>query len=226
MRVDTGEVLVMANAPGFDPNDPGAADADDRGNRAVGEIFEPGLDVQGHHRRRRPGGGRRSPRRPRTRSPTPSSAAAPGSRTPTRHAVERLTVAGILAESSNVGHDPHRRGADQRAAPRLVRRLRLRPPDRPRPAGGVARACSPTPATWSGSQRYTVMFGQGVSVNAMQIASVFQTIANDGVRVEPSVVVGTRDVDGDAHAAPDRARPSASSPPRPRPRCRACSSPR
>ena len=36
---------------------------------------------------------------------------------------------------------------------------------------------------WNGSQRYTVLFGQGLSVNALQAAGVFQTIANDGVRI-------------------------------------------
>ena len=33
-------------------------------------------------------------------------------------------------------------------------------------------------------------FGQGYSVNAVQMASVFATIANDGVRVPPRLVAG------------------------------------
>ena len=39
--------------------------------------------------------------------------------------------------------------------------------------------------------RYTVLFGQGLSVNALQAAGVFQTIANDGVRIPPRIVAAT-----------------------------------
>ena len=39
-------------------------------------------------------------------------------------------------------------------------------------------------------------FGQGYSVTALQATSVFATIANDGVRVPPTVVAGTTDANG------------------------------
>jgi cell division protein FtsI (penicillin-binding protein 3) len=52
------------------------------------------------------------------------------------------------------------------------------------------------PEDYSGTQRFTVMFGQGMSVNAVQAASVFATIANDGVRVEPTLIAGTSDPNG------------------------------
>jgi cell division protein FtsI (penicillin-binding protein 3) len=41
---------------------------------------------------------------------------------------------------------------------------------------------------WNRSQRYTVLFGQGLSVTALQAAGVYATIANDGVRVAPRLV--------------------------------------
>jgi cell division protein FtsI (penicillin-binding protein 3) len=61
----------------------------------------------------------------------------------------------------------------------------------PEQAGELAAA-----KDWSGSQRYTVMFGQGVSVTAIQAASVFATIANDGVRRQPRLVAGVTGPDG------------------------------
>ena len=49
---------------------------------------------------------------------------------------------------------------------------------------------------WSGTTAPTVAFGQGYSVTAMQATSVFATIANNGVRVTPTVIAGTRDASG------------------------------
>lgn len=39
---NTGEILAMANAPSFDSNDPGKGNADDMGNRAAVNVYEPG----------------------------------------------------------------------------------------------------------------------------------------------------------------------------------------
>ncbi len=46
------------------------------------------------------------------------------------------------------------------------------------------------------------MFGQGLSVTAVQAASVFATIANDGVRVEPTLIAGQSDPNGNYRAEP------------------------
>ena len=42
MDVRTGELLVMANGPSFDSNEPGKGDLDNMGNRAATNVFEPG----------------------------------------------------------------------------------------------------------------------------------------------------------------------------------------
>src|SRR5699024_11582596 len=49
---------------------------------------------------------------------------------------------------------------------------------------------------WPGRTRYTTAFGQGYSVNALQMTSAVGTFANQGVRVDPRVVAGTREDDG------------------------------
>ncbi|HLS62830.1 MAG TPA: penicillin-binding protein 2 [Ruania sp.] len=46
------------------------------------------------------------------------------------------------------------------------------------------------PDQWDGRQRYTTMFGQGLSVNLLQNTGVFATIANDGVHMPPQLVEG------------------------------------
>ena len=44
---------------------------------------------------------------------------------------------------------------------------------------------------WAADTRYTLSFGQGVAVTALQMAEVYATIANGGVRVQPTLVEGT-----------------------------------
>jgi len=49
---------------------------------------------------------------------------------------------------------------------------------------------------WSGTSLPTFAFGQGYSLTAMQTTSVFATIANNGVRVSPSILAGVVDESG------------------------------
>jgi cell division protein FtsI (penicillin-binding protein 3) len=50
--------------------------------------------------------------------------------------------------------------------------------------------------------RYTLAYGQGVSVNAVQMASVYATLANGGVRVTPRIVASTTSPSGKVTQAP------------------------
>jgi cell division protein FtsI (penicillin-binding protein 3) len=52
------------------------------------------------------------------------------------------------------------------------------------------------------STRHTASFGQGVSMNAVTLTSIYATIANGGVRVTPSVVAGTVGPDGELTPVP------------------------
>src|SRR5581483_8190690 len=49
---------------------------------------------------------------------------------------------------------------------------------------------------WTASTLPTAAFGQGIGVTALQVASVYATIANGGVRVTPNIIAGTLDADG------------------------------
>src|SRR6185312_15709222 len=55
---------------------------------------------------------------------------------------------------------------------------------------------------WTASTLPTVAFGQGVGVTALQVASVYATIANGGIRVTPNLVAGTVAPDGAFTARP------------------------
>jgi cell division protein FtsI (penicillin-binding protein 3) len=65
----------------------------------------------------------------------------------------------------------------------------------------------PPTSKWAADTRYTLSFGQGVAVNAVQMASVYATIANGGVRVQPTLIAGTYNSSGQyTPAAPSPSR--------------------
>lgn len=50
---------------------------------------------------------------------------------------------------------------------------------------------------WSATSLPTISIGHGVAMSTIQLASVYQTFANDGVMVQPQVVRGTLDAQGE-----------------------------
>ncbi|WSZ30491.1 penicillin-binding protein 2 [Streptomyces canus] len=196
----TGQVLAMANSPGFDPNDLSRASSVNMGNAALQDAYEPGSTAK-----------------------VMSMAAVleQGVATPLTHVIvpnrlhrgDRLfkddidhetwylTLNGVLAKSSNIGTilATGQLGKTQAQANQVLYSYlhkfglgRYSGLDFPGETPGILAK----PADWSTSQQYTIPFGQGVSLNAMQAASVYSTIANGGVRVEPTLVRGTKGPDG------------------------------
>ncbi|WUB47728.1 penicillin-binding protein 2 [Streptomyces griseorubiginosus] len=196
----TGEVLAMANSPGFDPNDLSKASSVNMGNAALQDAYEPGSTAK---------------------IMSMAAVLEQGVATPLTHVVvpnrlhrgDRLfkddidhetwylTLNGVLAKSSNIGTilATGQLGKTQAQANQVLysylRKFGLGSYsglDFPGETPGILAK----PADWSTSQQYTIPFGQGVSLNAMQAASVYSTIANGGVRIEPTLVRGTKGPDG------------------------------
>lgn len=121
------------------------------------------------------------------------------------HAGERYTIAGIIANSSNVGmsevvkHVPPQVQYDYLRAFGLGEPTGLNMP-------GESQGILQPPSRWAADERYTLSFGQGIAVTAVQMASVYATIANDGVRVAPTLVEGTYNARG--QYTPAKPRPS------------------
>jgi cell division protein FtsI (penicillin-binding protein 3) len=103
---------------------------------------------------------------------------------------ERYTIAGIVAHSSNVGisqvaaHITPQTQYDYLRAFGLGQLSGLGLP-------GETAGDLPPVSQWWPDTRYTLAFGQGVAVTAIQMAEVYATIANNGVRVQPTLVEGT-----------------------------------
>ncbi len=202
----TGEILAMANAPGFDPNDLAAADPKALGNAALQDAFEPGstakvLSMAAVLEE--------NVATPETHVVVPNRLHRGDRlfRDDIDHPTWYLTLNGVLAKSSNIGTilATGQLGKTQAEANRVLhdylRRFGLGSHTGLGFPGETKGILAP-PDTWSTSQQYTIPFGQGVSINAMQAASVYSTIANGGVRVEPSLVRGTKGPDGRFTPAP------------------------
>ncbi|WP_324613734.1 penicillin-binding protein 2 [Streptomyces sp. DSM 15324] len=208
----TGEILAMANSPGFDPNDLTRADPNALGNAALQDAYEPGSTAK---------------------IMSMAAVLEENVATPLTHVVVpnrlhrgdrlfkddidhptwNLTLNGVLAKSSNIGTilATGELGRTQAEANRVLYSY-LRKFGLGSYSGlgfpGETKGILAAPGTWSTSQQYTIPFGQGVSLNALQAASVYSTIANGGVRIEPTLVRGTQGPDGrfTPAAAPEKTR--------------------
>ncbi|GGZ31515.1 peptidoglycan D,D-transpeptidase FtsI family protein [Streptomyces poonensis] len=203
----TGEILAMANSPGFDPNDLSQANPDALGNAALQDAFEPGSTAKVMSMAAVL---EENVATPTTRVTVPNRLHR-GDRLfqdDVDHPTWYLTLNGVLAKSSNIGTilATGQLGDTQKEANQVLysylRRFGL---GSATGLGfpGETKGILADPGDWSTSQQYTIPFGQGVSINAMQAASVYSTIANGGVRVEPTLVRGTEGPDGRFTPAPE-----------------------
>ncbi|MFI2297358.1 peptidoglycan D,D-transpeptidase FtsI family protein [Actinacidiphila glaucinigra] len=196
----TGQVLAMANAPGFDPNDLSRADPTALGNAALQDAYEPGSVSKLMSMAAVLDEGVATP---------DTHVTVPGTlpradrvfHDDVDHGTWHLTLNGVLAKSSNIGTilAAEQLGKNQKQANRvLYSYLRKFGIGRPTGVGfpGETPGILARPDQWNASQQYTIPFGQGLSLNALQATSVYSTIANGGVRVEPSLVRGTTGPDG------------------------------
>jgi cell division protein FtsI (penicillin-binding protein 3) len=106
-----------------------------------------------------------------------------------------LTPALIMAKSSNIGMTKIIRRLDAETVRAGILRfgfgqrtgIKL-----PAESPGILRDLN----KWSSFTHDSVSFGQEIGVTALQMASAMATIANDGVRVEPRIGLGTQDAEG------------------------------
>ncbi len=196
MDIKTGEVLALATAPTFDPdNRPSGTFT---ANPAVSDVYEPGSVNKVITAAAALQAGIVTPQTVIEVPPT-YRVADKVLHDAEAHGTEHLTFAGVLAKSSNIGTV---KVAQQVGPDRIYAMLRAFGFGDRSGLGlpGESKGIIPVPADWSGTSIANIPIGQGISVNAMQVASVYATLANAGVRVQPSIVKSTRDSSG--HVTP------------------------
>ncbi|WP_284744011.1 peptidoglycan D,D-transpeptidase FtsI family protein [Amycolatopsis sp. RTGN1] len=190
----TSEVYALANNTSFDPNDQSTWTNEDLANPAVTTPFEPGSV---------------------NKVVTATGAIDYGIATPEStiqvpgllqvadktvhdawtHGTQTFTTAGIFAKSSNIGtlllaqKIGEERYADLLKKFGLGQRTGVGLP-------GESAGVVPARSQWSATTFGNLPIGQGLSMTVLQMAGLYQTIANDGVRVEPRIVKAKVNPDG------------------------------
>ncbi len=198
----TAEVYAIANDVTFDPNNLGAATPKLLANPAVSTPFEPGsvnklitAAAAIEDGLVTPDSKLRVPGQLRIADRTISDA--------WPHGVLTFTFTGVLARSSNVGTLlTAQRLGEERFVDMLTRMGLGQRTGVGLPGESAGRV--PPRDQWSGSTFGNLPIGQGLSMTVLQLAGMYQAIANDGLRIPPRIV--------SAEIAPDGTRTDAKRP--------------
>jgi cell division protein FtsI (penicillin-binding protein 3) len=200
MDVRTGEIVQMSQAPSFDLGDPKDREAEAVRNRAVTYSYEPGSVLKTVTMAALADQGRI---RPETPIVVPKQVKVDTFRIGDywQHGALHLTAAGVIAKSSNLGTIVAARQMTKRSHYAYLRKFGFAQPTGLGLAGENPGLLA-NGDTWSAAARATIAFGQGISVNAIQIVQAVGAIANGGVMVAPTIVEGFKQPDGSRIAAP------------------------
>ncbi|WP_447553175.1 peptidoglycan D,D-transpeptidase FtsI family protein [Vreelandella sp. EE22] len=185
MDARTGEVLAMANLPSYNPNNRAGLDPRGLRNQAVVDVFEPG-----------------SVMKPLAMAAILESGVvnrdvivdtSPGWMRIDQFTIRdirnygELDLPGILEKSSNIGMSKLTLQLDDTVVWEKYNQLGFgQSPGTGFP--GESTGSLPAPVRWSRSERAALSYGYGLSASAIQIASAYTALANNGVRLTPSLL--------------------------------------
>lgn len=189
----SGEILALANAPTFDPNDVGSAPAAARANWALQNIYEPGstFKVVAFSAAIEKG----------LAKPGDHIDCQMGSITVAKrvihdhHPFGDLTIADALAKSSNVAAIKLGIRVGDKSMYDYITRFGFGSRtgiELPGETVGLVRPVN----RWQPSSIGSIAIGQEVGVTSLQMAAAFGALANDGVRIAPHLIREIRNASG------------------------------
>lgn len=188
----TGDILAISNYPTFDPNNLNNIGPDNLRDGVIQSIYSPGSVFK---------------------LVTYSSALEKGLITPDgmvdagngtieiakhkftdSHAIGRVTYKKALAHSSNVCAIKTSMRVGKETFYNYVQKFGFGKQtgiELPAETGGIVR----NPERWNGDSLASMSIGYEIGVSALQMATAFATIANDGVRIQPRIIKEIRQSD-------------------------------
>lgn len=193
MAAKSGEILAMASYPSYNPNNLSQAKADQRRNRVLTDVYEPGSVIK----------------------PFAAIAALKSGQYDVDSIVDtspgyyrvggrivrdfrnygEMDMRHILMKSSNVGISKMILSIDANMLPEVLhdfgfgRKTGIAFP-------GERSGYLPSPRKWSAFPLATLSFGYGMNATALQLASAYSAIANHGKRMVPSLIKREKVSDG------------------------------
>lgn len=207
MSSKTGEVLAMANTPGFNPNDPGESDPSDLGNRAVSDLYEPGSVQKVFTAAALLDAGLISPD---THVQVPSQIESGGGviRDAWGHGTVPMTARGVIAHSSNIGTVQLARLMDKQRFSDYLHSFGFGSPTGIEVSGEQPKMGIVPDGNMADYSLDQIAFGQGLSVSALQMTSALASVTNGGVYHQPTLLKSATDASGKeieiSHAEPRR----------------------
>jgi cell division protein FtsI (penicillin-binding protein 3) len=193
MDPQTGEILALANAPTFDPNQPQKDSAEARANSALQNVYEPGstFKIVAYS-----AAIERGLVRPEDKIDCQMGQITVAGRLIHDHKpFGVLTIADALAQSSNVGAIKLGLLVGNESMYDYMKRLGFGSRtgiDLAGESAGLLRAL----ARWQPSSIGSLAMGQEIGVTPLQMATAYCVLANDGMLVKPHVVRELRSADG------------------------------
>ena len=194
MDTHTGQLLALADFPTFDANQPTLSPKRDLGSRALRDVYEPGSVEKVLTSSALIDAGKVTPN---TRITVPSELPR-GDRVIHdyfQHDKIHLTLTGVIAKSSNIGTVLAASQFKPRELYDYLRQFGLGSRTGigvHGESGGVLNDWR----SWSQINQDTISFGQGLAVNAVQMAAAVNAVANGGVYVKPSLIKGEATTSG------------------------------
>ncbi len=195
MDARTGEILAMSSYPSYDASDPLSSQPRERGNIGSSMLLEPGSVHKAITLSAALEEGAISPGVTLALPPTIGKGGKVF-RDTHNHAAGKITLAGIMAKSSNIGTIMI---ADKLGADKLYEYQKKFGLGKKTNIGLSAESAGivQPPSRWSGPSYGGIPIGIGVGVTPLQMTAAYATIANDGMSVTPKLIKEIRQADGD-----------------------------
>jgi cell division protein FtsI (penicillin-binding protein 3) len=195
VRISDGHLMAVADYPSVDPNNVNLTPTDALGSRAFSTPYEPGSTFKAMTVASLLDAGVISQT---TQVTAPGRFMFPNGeyiKDAWAHDDLHLTTAGVLTLSSNTGISVLSGALDAESRRNYMLKFGLNE----RTAVGFSGESGgylPETAQWDQITNYAVQFGQGVQATAVQVASIYQTLGNGGVRMPLTLVEGCIAADG------------------------------
>lgn len=172
----TGEILALANTPAYEPNKPGQADSEQRRNRAVTDMIEPGSAIKPFVIAKALDADKTNLNERLNTQPYKIGPA----QVRDTHVYPSLDVRGIMQKSSNVGTSKLSARFSSKEMYDLYHSLGIgvrMHSGFPGESAGVLRNWR----KWRPIEQATMSFGYGLQLSLLQLARAYTALTHDGV---------------------------------------------